>query len=215
MQLIGVGADANALHGDYRRIRQPRAPIVRVSLGRAGIGRHRRVRRVGKPAKPAEARLTGDVGISDALGVGRLVDLASVGDVGGASVAPSNVSLVLTRGGGGRANPSIAVGERERKVASWYSSSSSSSMDPGSMLLDLLSSCRPTPPGAEFAERSSTSASIFAHVSSTTRVSPRTSIANFWVRLLLLTLIRTIAPVSSMIFRRNSPLSVAMKLALV
>ena len=59
------------------------------------------------------ARLTGDMGISDALGVGRLVDLMSVGDVGGASVAPSNVNLVLTRGGDGRANPSIAVGERE------------------------------------------------------------------------------------------------------
>mmetsp|Transcript_10053 Transcript_10053/g.39263 ORF Transcript_10053/g.39263 Transcript_10053/m.39263 type:complete len:206 (+) Transcript_10053:1508-2125(+) len=161
------------------------------------------------------ARLTGDMGISDALGVGRLVDLMSVGDVGGASVAPSNVSLVLTCGGGGRANPSIAVGERERKVASWHSSSSSSSMDPGSMLLDLLSGCRPTPPGAEFAERSSTSASIFAHVSSTTCVSPRTSIANFRVRLLLLILIRTSAPVSSIIFRRNSPPSVAMKLAMV
>ena len=33
------GAGHNALHGDNRRIRLTESPIVRVSLGRAGIGR--------------------------------------------------------------------------------------------------------------------------------------------------------------------------------
>jgi hypothetical protein len=87
--------------------------------------------------------LTGDIGVSDELGVGRLVDLMRIGDDGGARVLPSNLSLVLTFGGDRPANPPIAGGERERNVASWYSSSSSSSMDPWPMLLDLLSGCKP------------------------------------------------------------------------